>query len=87
MAAVKAVCCFLGFEVKGTIKFSQAGEAAPVVVEGEITGLRPGNHGFHIHAFGDNTNGCISAGVCFLFFSVLFLRGGREKRKIRERSF
>ena len=62
-SGVRAVCVFLGFDVKGTIKFSQEGESKPVVVEGEIIGLRQGIHGFHIHAFGDNTNGCISAGT------------------------
>ena len=62
-SGAKAVAVFLGFDVKGTIRFSQASDSEPVLVEGEITGLRNGNHGFHIHAFGDNTNGCISAGM------------------------
>ncbi|XP_030850468.1 superoxide dismutase [Cu-Zn] isoform X2 [Strongylocentrotus purpuratus] len=36
-----------------------------VSVKGEVTGLAPGQHGFHIHQFGDYTNGCVSAGGHF----------------------
>jgi len=61
---VNAVCVLSGAgDVKGTIKFSSAGDA--VNVSGEVTGLTPGKHGFHIHVFGDNTNGCVSAGGHF----------------------
>ncbi|KAK1800395.1 hypothetical protein P4O66_005632 [Electrophorus voltai] len=64
--ATKAVCVLKGTGVEtGTVYFEQQGEGAPVKITGEITGLTPGLHGFHVHAFGDNTNGCISAGPHF----------------------
>ena len=34
-------------------------------VTGEVTGLVQGEHGFHIHQFGDYSEGCISAGSHF----------------------
>lgn len=37
----------------------------PTVVTGEVVGLKEGNHGFHIHEFGDYSNGCVSAGSHF----------------------
>ncbi|PYK13214.1 MAG: superoxide dismutase family protein [Verrucomicrobia bacterium] len=38
-------------KVSGTVIFTE--EADGVQVRAEITGLTPGNHGFHVHEFGD----------------------------------
>ncbi|XP_065908523.1 superoxide dismutase [Cu-Zn]-like [Dysidea avara] len=52
--------------VEGTITFTQQSEDAAVTVTGEVTGdLTDGKHGFHIHQYGDFTDGCTSAGSHF----------------------
>ncbi|KAE8707780.1 Superoxide dismutase [Hibiscus syriacus] len=62
---VKAVAVLSSSEgVSGTILFSQDGEGSTIVT-GEISGLKPGLHGFHVHALGDTTNGCMSTGPHF----------------------
>lgn len=48
----------------GTVFFTQEGAGA-VAVKGELKGLADGEHGFHIHEFGDTTNGCMSTGPHF----------------------
>jgi len=47
--------------VKGRIVLMQEGNG-PTLIRGQISGLGPGEHGFHIHEFGDLSNGCESAG-------------------------
>jgi Cu-Zn family superoxide dismutase len=44
--------------VKGTVVFKEA-ERGEVVVSGTVSGLTPGEHGFHIHEFGDLSNGAL----------------------------
>lgn len=51
--------------VKATIKFEQMDDKGGVRITGEFTGLPPGEHGFHVHEFGDLSNGCTSAGLHF----------------------
>ncbi|HZR06867.1 MAG TPA: superoxide dismutase family protein [Candidatus Udaeobacter sp.] len=53
-AALKAVAVLhptAGNKVSGTVTFTE--QADGVKVRAEITGLTPGNHGFHVHEFGD----------------------------------
>ena len=47
--------------VKGTILLMQA-PGTPTLIKGTITGLQPGEHGFHIHEYGDMSKGCESMG-------------------------
>jgi len=66
--AIKAVCVLTPDAdkgVSGTLFFNQPSVGSPVTISGEIAGLAKGLHGFHIHQFGDNTNGCTSAGPHF----------------------
>ncbi|PHH86200.1 hypothetical protein CDD83_10587 [Cordyceps sp. RAO-2017] len=64
---VKAVCVLRGdAKVSGTVVFEQESEDAPTKITYDISGNDANaERGFHIHAFGDNTNGCTSAGPHF----------------------
>jgi len=62
--AAKVAKCVLEGSVKGTITFTQEGDG-PTKVTGSVTGLAPGNHGFHVHQFGDVSTGCGSTGGHF----------------------
>ncbi|KAL1833411.1 hypothetical protein ACET3Z_003062 [Daucus carota] len=62
---VKAVAVLSSNEgVTGTLHFKQQADG-PTHVTGNISGLKPGLHGFHVHALGDTTNGCNSTGPHF----------------------
>ena len=53
-APTKAICIMVPLsnsKVSGKVIFTQKGDA--VHISGEISGLKPGLHGFHIHEFGD----------------------------------
>ncbi|CAK9238454.1 unnamed protein product [Sphagnum troendelagicum] len=65
MAPLKAVAVLVGTAgVSGVVHFQQEGEG-PTTVTGKVEGLKPGKHGFHVHALGDTTNGCLSTGPHF----------------------
>ena len=48
-------------DVQGAIKFKQK-PGQPTIIKGIVKGLTPGKHGFHIHEYGDLSDGCDSAG-------------------------
>ena len=60
----QAVCVLEGQTVRGTISFTESGDGATHVT-GTVTGLTPGDHGFHVHEYGDYSGGqfCKRAGV------------------------
>merc|ERR1712098_475676 len=64
---VKAVATVRGdSKVSGTVTFEQASESSPTTITWDITGNDPNaERGMHVHQFGDNTNGCTSAGPHF----------------------
>ena len=47
--------------VSGTVKFTQTSKDEGTKIEATVNGLTPGQHGFHIHEFGDLRQGCKSA--------------------------
>ncbi|ODV85360.1 hypothetical protein CANARDRAFT_28161 [[Candida] arabinofermentans NRRL YB-2248] len=63
----KAVAVLRGDStVKGIVTFEQSSESEPTTISWEIEGNDANAlRGFHIHQFGDNTNGCTSAGPHF----------------------
>eukprot|EP00249_Psilotum_nudum_P006549 c19871_g1_i1 orf=802-1455(-) len=61
----KAVAVLKGESaVQGVANLIQDG-GGPTTVTLKITGLTPGKHGFHLHEYGDTTNGCLSTGAHF----------------------
>lgn len=61
--------------IKGTVTFEQADENAQTTISWNISGHDANaERGMHVHAFGDNTNGCTSAGPhCTYSYSILHL--------------
>ncbi|KYK57873.1 Superoxide dismutase [Drechmeria coniospora] len=64
---VKAIAVIRGdSKVSGNVTFEQESESSPTRITWDITGNDANaKRGFHIHTYGDNTNGCTSAGPHF----------------------
>ncbi|RGP77433.1 superoxide dismutase [Fusarium longipes] len=82
---VKAVSVLRGdSKVSGTVIFEQESESAPTTITWDITGNDPNaKRGFHIHTFGDNTNGCTSAGPHY----QIIARSLRWRSELARRSY
>ncbi|CAI7662672.1 unnamed protein product [Penicillium crustosum] len=53
-------------KITGVVSFEQIDEKSSTTISWDLTGNDPNTQrGFHIHQFGDNTNGCTSAGPHF----------------------
>ena len=67
MTDVKRALCILHSntnKVKGHIRFTQK-KNKPVKVDYDIRGLSTGDHGFHVHQYGNVSNKCLNAGGHF----------------------
>ena len=64
----KAACKITGSEgITGELTFTQSQEDAPTTIDGQVKGLSPGLHGFHIHCFGDFLTDADGAGCGPIF--------------------
>ncbi|ANF29755.1 sod [Catopsilia pomona nucleopolyhedrovirus] len=61
---MKAICVISG-DVHGKVYFEQNSPFDKLNIAGYLLNLPKGLHGFHVHEFGDTSNGCTSAGEHF----------------------
>jgi len=78
MSLGKAVCVLDENNVKGTIYLEEI-DGNKTHIYGKIMGLKKGKHGFHIHEYGDLTDGCISLGGHYNPFERI--HGGPDTKK------
>jgi len=81
---VKAVAVLRGeSNIRGTVIFEQPDENSATTITWKICGQDPNaERGFHVHQFGDNTNGCISAGPHFNPFGKTHGAPADEERHV-----
>jgi Cu/Zn superoxide dismutase len=66
-------------KVSGIVTFEQSSESSPTTITYDITGNDPNaERGMHVHQFGDNTNGCTSAGPHCTSIPPIPARNGKD---------
>ena len=66
-------------KTKGVVRFTEKGDK--IIINYKIENVKPGYHGFHIHEFGDLTEGCKTAGAHFNTYKRNIHGGPRAKIK------
>jgi Cu-Zn family superoxide dismutase len=82
MTTVVATCVLIGENISGCITFEQDAKGGATTIRGEVKGLAPGLHGFHVHQYGDLSQGCASAGGHFNPFGLTHASPSDEKRHV-----
>ena len=67
MSSVVRACCILKGDsgLSGVVSFEQSAAGGPTTIKAKFQNLIKGQHGFHIHQFGDLSKGCVTAGAHF----------------------
>lgn len=64
MSLIKAIAVFPSqpgkSSIKGSIEFSESSRSNNIIIDVNLTGLKPGKHGFHIHETGNLLDDCKS---------------------------
>jgi len=69
--------------IKGTVKFTEDFSNKRIIIELNITGLKPNSlHGFHVHEAGDLTDKCTSMCAHFNPFNTTHGCPGMKKRHV-----
>jgi Cu-Zn family superoxide dismutase len=76
---MKAISVFTGTKIKGTVIFTEE-TSGKVIIDIDISGLKKnGVHGFHIHEYGDLSEGCES--MCGHYNPYHKNHGGQDSKE------
>ena len=80
----KAACKITGAEeLEGELTLTQSQEDAATIIDGQIRGLAPGLHSFHVHCFGDFLQDADGAGCGPIFNPFSKAHGAPDRQHER----